>query len=111
MKPTKKLEGPDSIQEGPKRFELLSCSEGREIREQIEKEYYRRIEVLRTTLKILEIPEELVAIKPPVLDRTDFGHTRDIDLIFFGSREERERLFNTLNFLGLFPFIISFDSL
>lgn len=93
-----------------RRFELGQSPEGREIREKIEKEYQRRLGVLRSALDALEIHHDLVAILPPVLDRADIGYTGDIDIIFFGEEAKREDLFNkTYNELGVFPFIIEFD--
>jgi len=79
------------------KFELSRTPEGKEIRERLEKEYDRRITTLKNVLGALEIPEDLVVLAPPVLDRTDFGYTADIDLVFLGTDEQREELYQKLH--------------
>ena len=91
-------------------FELSRTPEGREIRERLEKEYDRRIIILKNVLAVLEISEDLVVIAPPALDRTDFGYTSDVDLVFLGTEERREKLYQKLyTSFEILPFIIHID--
>lgn len=112
MNESNNLEKPnlDSL-EGEVKFELSETPEGKEMREKLEKEYDRRIIILRNVLAALEIPENLVVLAPPVLDRTDFGYISDIDLVFLGTGEQREKLYQKLHTsFEIFPFIIHLDS-
>lgn len=89
------------------KFELSGTPDGREIREKLEKEYNRRIIILKNVIVALEIPEDLVILAPPVLDRTDFGYTSDVDLVFLGTDEQREKLYQRLHTsFEILPFII-----
>lgn len=93
-----------------RKFELKQTPEGREIREKIEREYDRRIAILRSVISALEIPEDAIILRPPVLDRTDLGYVADVDLILLGSAEERESLFKKIHkTFGVFPFVISIN--
>lgn len=79
-----------------KPFKLPINPGGEKIRERLEKEYDRRISIFKNVLVVLEIPEDLVVLAPPVLDRTDFGYTSDIDLVFLGTEEQRDELYQKL---------------
>ncbi|MFH1175584.1 MAG: hypothetical protein V1698_02590 [bacterium] len=77
------------------------------MRERLEKEYNRRIIILKNVLVALEIPEDLVILVSPALDRTDFGYTSDIDLVFLGTNEQEEKLYQKLHTsFEILPFII-----
>lgn len=92
------------------KFELAKNPEGREIRERLEREYDRRIVIFKDVLAVLEIPEDSVVLAPPVLDRTDFGYTSDIDFVFLGTDEQREKLYQRLyTSFEILPFIIQID--
>jgi len=92
------------------KFELSMTPEGKEIKERLEKEYNRRIIILKNVLEVLEIPKDLVVLAPPVLERTDFGYTSDIDLVFLGTKEQMEKLYQKLHTsFEILPFIIYFD--
>lgn len=106
-----KLEKPKvDDQEAEARFELSKTPEGREIRERLEKEYNNRITILKDVLAVLKIPEDLIILAPPVLDRTDFGYVSDIDLIFLGTIKQGEKLYQKLHAsFEILPFIIYFS--
>ncbi|MDI6883505.1 MAG: hypothetical protein QMC93_03595 [Patescibacteria group bacterium] len=108
FKEANNLEKPDleSIDTEVK-FELSRTPEGREIRERLEKEYDRRIIILKNVLAVLGIPEDLVVLAPPALDRTDFGYTSDVDLVFLGTDEQEKKLYQKLHTsFEILPFII-----
>ena len=69
----------------------------------------KRADVLRDALVDLKIPNELVSLKPPVFDRTDFGYTSDIDLVFFGTDKQKEELYEKLYNSSVHPFIVQID--
>lgn len=92
------------------KFELSGTPEGKEIRERLDKEYNRRITILKNVLAVLEIPEDLIILAPLAPDRTDFGYTSDVDLVFLGTDEQRERLYQKLHTsFEILPFIIHFN--
>ena len=103
------LEKPTGSENGisERKFELSLNPEGEKIRERLEKEYDRRIGIFKNVLAVLEIPEDSVVLAPPAIDRTDFGYTSDIDLVFLGTDEQREKLYQRLHTsFEILPFII-----
>jgi len=93
-----------------RKFELSTNPEGKKIREKLEKEYDRRMSIFGNVLTVLEIPKESIILAPPVLDRTDFGYTSDIDFVFLGTDEERNKLYQRLHAsFEILPFIVHID--
>lgn len=91
------------------KFELSGIPEGKKIRERLDEEYNRRITILKNVLVDLEISEDLIVLAPPVPDRTDFGYTSDVDLVFLGTDEQGEKLYQKLHTsFEILSFIVHF---
>lgn len=75
-----------------------------------QKEFQRRIDLLKKALEVRNIPIDLVIIAPPVLEKSDFGYNDDIDFIFTGTEEQRNLLYDDLSqTFRIVPYIIYID--
>ena len=85
----------------PPPFTLESSKEGKEIRERLLKEFFLRTQTLKQALDECKMPIESVMLTKPVFDRTDFGYHSDVDISFFGTKEERSLLYKKSQALNL----------
>ncbi|NTW30512.1 MAG: hypothetical protein HGA33_04480 [Candidatus Moranbacteria bacterium] len=100
----------EATERDPERLISHEKAEYEEIREILEKEFGRRIGVLKKTLVELGISEDTVILAPPVLNRTDFGYVADIDLVFLGNEEQEKSLYEKLqDDFGIYPFVVRYD--
>ncbi len=80
------------------------------IKDKLDQEYARRIEILISILDSYQIPKDSLVVVPPVLTRTDFGYTSDFDLVFLGDYYKYCILYKELRNRGIRPFIINLNN-
>ncbi len=82
-----------------------------EIKDFTRLEFERRKFLLKSALSDLDISESLIVLAPPLLERTDLGHSFDLEFIFLGSLNQQLELERRLlNFYKISPNITCINS-
>lgn len=92
-----------------KSFDLGDFEGVVEILEKTEKEFERRKLILKKALENLSIDEEKNILAPALFERTDLGHSFDIEFIFLGDISEQLKLEIELDKYNISVSIILFD--
>jgi len=81
--------------------------EREEILTEIKLEHERRVHKLHDIVEKLHLYNDEIIVAPPVLNRTDFGYSSDLDIIFLGSEEQSEKIYSSLIEEGIFSSIMT----